>query len=215
MQTATEPTARDTAAHRRFLNQYYGPSRYIYDITRKYYLFGRDQAIDQLIHDPQWSHLVEIGPGTGRNLRKLHARRPDTLLGGIEACDEMLAHAQQKCPWAKLVHGFAESTSVQSVLRVRPERVLFSYCLSMVNDPEAALENARRSITKTGSVLVVDFADQGEFPGWIRGPLRLWLKTFHVQPDRLTSVFAKAQTVLYGPGRYYAIARFGPIETRN
>lgn len=201
--------------HRDFLNRYYGFSKYIYDITRKYYLFGRDRVIDQLVAEQSWSHLVEMGPGTGRNLRKIHGARPDALLGGIEACDEMLRYARQRCPWARFLHGFAETSVVSDVLRVAPERVLFSYCLSMVGDPEAALTNARRAIAKNGSVIAVDFADMRALPSWIAEPLQHWLRTFHVQSQRFTRLLSQASSVEYGPGRYYAIARFGPLGTAH
>ena len=87
--------------HRAFLNRYYGWSRKFYDLTRKYYLFGRDTALERMLAEP-WNSLVEIGPGTGRNLRKLRARRPHAKLGGIDASDAMLEHARAKCPWASL-----------------------------------------------------------------------------------------------------------------
>ena len=126
-------------SHRRFLNAYYGPSRHIYDLTRKYYLFGRDRALDGLKAET-WSTLVEIGPGTGRNLRVLRRDRPGARLGGVEPCDEMLGHARERCPWAALQHGFAESADLTAVHGTRPDRVLFSYCLSMVSEPAAATE---------------------------------------------------------------------------
>ena len=82
-------------AHRAFLNRYYRLTRHVYDASRRFYLLGRDRAIrDLLAHD--WQRLVEIGPGTGRNLRRLHAARPTARYGGIEASDEMLAHASAR-----------------------------------------------------------------------------------------------------------------------
>src|SRR5688572_7215655 len=161
-------------AHRDFLNRYYGWSRRIYDVTRKYYLFGRDTALEKLLAEP-WESLIEIGPGTGRNLRKLHARRPQARLGGIEASDEMLAHARAKCPWGKFEHGFAETTDYRNLLGVPPQRVLFSYCLSMVTDAHAALDNALSSISADGEVWVVDFSDLADLPSVAAKPLRKWL----------------------------------------
>jgi len=61
--------------HQQFLNRYYGASRHIYDLTRKYYLLGRDPTLQSLLKE-DWRTLVEIGPGTGRNLVKLHQKRP-------------------------------------------------------------------------------------------------------------------------------------------
>lgn len=192
--------------HRDFLNRYYGLSKSIYDVTRKYYLFGRDEALRQLAAEP-FERLVEIGPGTGRNLRRIRAMRPDVALGGVEASDEMLAWAEARCPWAKLVHGFAEDTPLDSLLGGRPDRILYSYCLSMVQDPHAALEHSRRQLAPGGEVVIVDFADLSGLAQPFRGGLRRWLDAFHVEPLDPAIYEPVAHRVEYGPGRYYVIAR--------
>ncbi len=193
-------------AHRAFLNRYYGISRYFYDVSRKYYLFGRDRALRDLLQE-DWDSLVEVGPGTGRNLRILHEARPSAALGGVEAADSMLDHAQAKCPWAKLVQGFAEEADFEAVLGKKPDRILFSYCLSMVQDPVAALVNARRSVAPDGEVMVVDFADLEGLPRMAKKGLRVWLNTFHVEPLDVRLLEDQGATVRYGPGHYYLIGR--------
>jgi S-adenosylmethionine-diacylgycerolhomoserine-N-methlytransferase len=196
--------------HRDFLNRYYGLSRRFYDLTRKYYLFGRDRLLNDLLGE-SWERLVEIGPGTGRNLRYLHRRRPAAAYGGVEASDEMLAHAAQKCPWARLVHGFAEDTDYTSLLGGRPDRIMFSYCLSMVQDRPAAIESARRSLAPGGELVIVDFSDLGGLPGPAAGALRRWLEAFHVDPLDTDELIALGANLEFGPGHYYVIARFGPL----
>jgi len=198
--------------HRDFLNRYYGWARHIYDLTRKYYLLGRDTAIRQLLAQPSWRRLIEIGPGTGRNLRKLHQGRPSAVLGGIEASDEMLEHARGRCPWAQLEHGFAETADYTDLLGDRPDRVLFSYCLSMVQDPHAALENARASLAPGGSVIVVDFADLRGVRTPLRQALRAWLRSFHVEPLDTTILEPFEPEIFYGPGRYFLIATIRAVE---
>jgi S-adenosylmethionine-diacylgycerolhomoserine-N-methlytransferase len=201
--------AEPLEAHRRFLNAYYGPSKHIYDVTRKYYLFGRDRALRALAEDNRWTTLVEIGPGTGRNLAVLHRARPDARLGGVEASDEMLAHARGRCPWASFVRGFAESADVSTVHGEAPDRILFSYCLSMVGDAPGALKRARDSLAPGGQVLVVDFADMAGMPVVPRKLFRAWLRTFHVTPLDVGLLEDGAASVTYGPMRYYAISPFG------
>lgn len=197
------------SAHRDFLNRYYGWARGIYDVTRKYYLFGRDTTLERLLAEP-WERLVEIGPGTGRNLRKLHERRPDARFGGIEASDEMLVHARRKCPWAVFDHGFAETADYTALLGDRPDKVLFSYCLSMVTDPHAALDNALRSVAPGGDVWVVDFGDLQGLPGVAGKPLRKWLETFHVEPLPAGLLDDYDCSLEHGPLRYFVIARVRP-----
>jgi S-adenosylmethionine-diacylgycerolhomoserine-N-methlytransferase len=191
------------------LNRYYGASRSFYDATRKYYLFGRDATIRELASDLAWRRLVEMGPGTGRNLALLHRRRPDADLGGIEASDEMLAYAKARCPWARLEQGFAEDASLAVLWGAPPDRILFSYCLSMVRDPREALAHARRSLACRGQVVVVDFGDLTGLPGSLARAFYAYLKAFHVRPLG-GSILADADSVQFGPGRYYVVARFGP-----
>jgi len=204
--------ADTTQDHRSFLNSYYGWARHIYDVTRKYYLFGRDRAIRDLLADDSWKRLVEIGPGTGRNLRMLHEGRPSAQLGGIEASDEMLEHAQQRCPWAQLQHGFAEDADYTQLLGERPDIVMFSYCLSMVQDEHAALENARASLAPGGRVVIVDFADLSGMRTPMRQGLRKWLDTFHVEPLDTSILEPFRPKLTYGPGRYYLIAEIAAQE---
>jgi S-adenosylmethionine-diacylgycerolhomoserine-N-methlytransferase len=185
---------------RAFLNRYYGVSRHFYDLTRKYYLFGRDTALDRLLGQP-WVKLVEAGVGTGRNLRKLRAQRPSASFGGIDASDEMLVTARERCPFARLSLGFAEDAPFCEVLGAPPDRILFSYCLSA-----AALLNARRSLAPGGEVLVVDFADLDGLPRPLREGLLAWLRAFHVEPLDLR-LFERDATVWFGPLRYFFIAR--------
>ena len=194
-------------AHRRFLNRYYGQVRHVYDLTRRYYLLGRDQALTELLRRP-WQRLVEVGPGTGRNLRLLHRARPGAQLGGLEASDVMLAHASARCPFARLRHGFAEDEHAPyDLLGAPPERVLFSYCLSMVQDRARALDRARRALAPGGEVVVVDFGDCGGLPAPLGAALRAFLRRFHVEPLDLAPLRARGAEVRHGPLRYYFIAR--------
>lgn len=196
--------------HRRFLNRYYGVSHHLYDATRKCFLFGRDRALKHLLA-VEWNTLVEVGPGTGRNLRKLHAGRPQALLGGIDASDVMLAHARAECPWARLRHGFAEDAEYTEVLGAAPERILFSYCLSMVQGRAQALRQARRSLAPGGELVVVDFADGLGLPGVLRRGLHAWLGAFHVAPLD-AELFRDAISVEFGPGRYWMMARLSRLR---
>lgn len=200
------------ADHRDFLNRYYGASRFIYDATRKYYLFGRDGVLRDLVGDRAWTTLVEVGLGTGRNLARLRRARPDARLGGLEASDAMVKHARAKCPWARVAHGFAEDASLVDVLGERPDRVLFSYCLSMVSDRAAALSNARRALSDRGEVVVVDFADFAGWPARAADLFRAYLGAFRVRPLGAEDLRGAA-AIECGPGGYYVRATFRALSS--
>ena len=197
---------QDLQAHRDFLNRYYKWTKPVYDVTRKYYLLGRDRVLRELGRE-DWTTLVEIGPGTGRNLLKLAASKPSALLGGVEPCDEMLDFAQQRLPRAHFAHGFAETADYDQLLGRPIDRVLFSYSLSMIGDQGAALDRAYEALAPGGQIVVVDFADLAGLPGLAGRALRKWLETFHVEPLDPTPLLERGATVVYGPGRYYLIGR--------
>ncbi len=123
----------------------------------------------------------------------------------------MFEHASARLPWATLVHGFAEDADYTTLLGARPDVVLFSYCLSMVQDAQAALTNARRSVAPTGKVVVVDFADLQGLRPELRAILRRWLDLFHVTPLDPAVLAPHQPTIIHGPGRYYAIATLPPL----
>ena len=171
---------------------------------------GRDRALELLLSEP-WDRLVEVGPGTGRNLRHLHRARPEARLGGVEASMAMLMHARQRCPWAALEHGFAERADLGAVLGARPDRILFSYSLSMIQEPELALANAEAALAPGGAIVIVDFGALSGVPSALRGPFSRWLETFHVRPSGLLSSLPRADTYEVGPLGIYELAR---IEQR-
>lgn len=193
-------------SHRAFLNRYYRQVRYVYDPSRKYFLFGRDRALDTLLAKP-WQSLLEIGPGTGRNLTALHSRRPGASYGGVEASDAMLELAKRRCPFASLDQGFAESFDLAHVLGGSPpDRILFSYSLSMIQDQHRALTKAREALAPGGEILVVDFGDMNSLPA-VRPAFRRFLRSFHVTPPEQHLLESHGAELLWGPGRYYFIAR--------
>lgn len=162
--------------------------RYIYDLTRKYYLFGRDRLIRQLALQPGDS-VAEIGCGTARNLIKMARRYPGVQFYGLDASREMLKSAERSVIRAglanriALAHGLAEGLSPAMFGRDTPfTHAIFSYSLSMIPDWKQALRRASLAVGGTGEVWVVDFGDLeglGSLGAWI---LSAWLRLFHVTP---------------------------------
>jgi S-adenosylmethionine-diacylgycerolhomoserine-N-methlytransferase len=201
-------TSDAQAAHRAFLDRYYRLTHHVYDVSRRYYLFGRDGVLRCLLASG-WTTLVEVGPGTGRNLAWLHRRRPHAKLGGLEASDVMRAHALRRCPWARIDLGFAEDGNIGAVLGAPPQRILMSYCLSMVIDKDRAIGNARAHLAPGGELWVVDFSDLAGLPRMPRRAMRRFLSAFHVEavPDDLLRRHG-ASHVEHGRLRYFVVARF-------
>jgi len=195
----------DYARQRQFLNRYYGVARQFYDVTRTHYLFGRDELIDELAGE-SWSRLVEIGPGTGRNLERLRTRKPGALLGGVEASDAMLEYARARLPGLQWMQGFAEKADYANLVGAPPDRILFSYSLSMMERPIEALQRARTFLADDGEIALVDFGDLRGLPEPFARVLRAWLDVFHVEPVEDGYLDPFTDQIEYGPGRYFVRA---------
>lgn len=177
-------TANESQAH--LMDRMYRYQRYIYDFTRKYYLFGRDTLIREL-NPPPGASVLEVGCGTGRNLAVLGELYPGARLFGLDISAEMLATAKAK---------LRRQNRTDAVLRVADatnftaasfdqegfDRIVISYALSMVPEWEKAVDAAIAALKPGGSLHIVDFGQQEGWPAGFRRLLQAWLRRFHVTP---------------------------------
>ena len=77
------------------MDRMYRYQRYIYDVTRKPYLLGRDRVISDINVRGDMA-VLEIGCGTGRNLVKVVDAYPKARCYGIDISSEMLQTAHEK-----------------------------------------------------------------------------------------------------------------------
>ena len=168
------------------MDRVYRTQRHIYDLTRKYYLLGRDGLIADLAPPPGGS-VLEIGCGTGRNLIAVGKAWPETQLFGIDISDAMLETARASVTkagvTAALAQGDACEFDAQALFgRATFDRVFISYALSMIPDWEGALRQAAGCVAAGGKLEVVDFGQQDDLPGFWKRALFGWLARFHVSP---------------------------------
>ena len=177
-----------TTSHAELMDRVYRRQRYIYDLTRKYYLFGRDRLIADLKLKPG-ARVVEVGCGTSRNLIKIAQAYPDAKLFGLDASAQMLETSEQSLARAGLggrvglVPAYAENLSPALFGETEPfDAIVFSYSLSMIPDWRASLTAARAALAANGRVHVVDFGDLKGLGPIAEKILRGWLGLFHVAP---------------------------------
>lgn len=172
-----------SAAHASAMDAQYALQRHIYDLTRKYYLLGRDRLIRQLAVPPGGS-VLEVGVGTGRNLALVGRAYPQARLFGLDISAEMLKSAEKSLGGrATLARADACAFDPQWHFgEAGFDRVYVSYSLSMIPDWEAALAQALSVVVPGGSLHIVDFGQQERLPRWFRAMLRGWLAKFHVTP---------------------------------
>lgn len=194
------------------MDSIYGSQRHFYDLTRKYYLFGRDRTIRELNLTSSGA-VLEIGCGTGRNLAAIRRHWPQAQLFGIDISAEMLKSAEQALgSTAKLACGDATVFDATALLgQDRFDRVMISFALSMIPAWQAALEQAASLLAPGGSLHVVDFGTMERFPAPLRKGLMAWLARFHVSPraalpqvaQTLAGRYALSLQTHIGPGGYY------------
>ena len=170
------------------MDRIYRRQRHIYDLTRKYYLLGRDELIDRLAPPPD-GRVLEIGCGTARNLIAAARRWPRAQFYGIDISGEMLGTARRLVARTdvgeRIVLARADATAFDPAwLFGVPcfSRVFFSYSLSMIPGWTSALAQATTWLAPDGELHIVDFGGQERLPVLFRAALRRWLRHFHVSP---------------------------------
>ncbi|MBK6994656.1 MAG: class I SAM-dependent methyltransferase [Lewinellaceae bacterium] len=143
------------------IRNYYQIHAKLYQATRWAFLFGRRQIIHAL-KLPMMSEItvVEVGCGTGHNLSNLANYYPNLRLIGIDISPNMLAVASKRLQRFSRRVLFLEKPYAPGnwKLPAKPDVLLFSYCLTMINPGwEQALQRASDDLEEGGRIAVVDF----------------------------------------------------------
>jgi S-adenosylmethionine-diacylgycerolhomoserine-N-methlytransferase len=204
------------------MDRMYRHQRYFYDLTRKYYLLGRDRLLREM-KISEGENILEIGCGTARNLIILAKKYGSANFFGLDASAEMLKTAERKAH-AKHLENIRLKTALADSFRFdetfgltqKFDACFFSYAVSIIPTWKESIENALENLKAGKSLYIVDFYDQKNLPVWFQKMLKGWLKQFHVKyPKELIPFlenlerkgFGKLQiTPLYR--RYSLIAEF-------
>ena len=181
---------RASDRHADLMDRVYRSQSGIYDLTRKYYLLGRDQLIEAL-DPPPGGRVLEIGCGTARNLVQAAKVWPDAEFYGFDISSEMLKAARKNLVQSgmadriTLFQGDAENPALAmpSTLRIF-DRIFLSFCLSMIPDWQGAIRQALTLLEPNGELHIVDFGQSEKLPSPFRWILQQWLALFHVQPRK-------------------------------
>jgi S-adenosylmethionine-diacylgycerolhomoserine-N-methlytransferase len=178
--------SEDDAAAR--MDGIYRHQRFIYDLTRRYYLLGRDRLIAELA-PPAGGNVLEIGCGTGRNLIRAAQLYPSVQCFGLDVSSAMLETARANLGRAgrgeriTLAAGDACAFDPTTLFEANSfDRIFLSYVLSMVPSWPAVVEGALRHLGPSGSLHIVDFGDFARCPAPFSAAMRAWLQRFHVTP---------------------------------
>ncbi len=141
------------------MEKYYRLHAKIYDMTRWTFLFGRGRLVRLAVEHCKPKRILEVGCGTGRNLRALAKAFPDAEITGLDVSGEMLDVARKNlAPLARPVELIRRPYS-EPVAAGNPfDLIVCSYALSMFNPGwEEAIKCARKDLSDHGRIAVVDF----------------------------------------------------------
>lgn len=208
----------DTVSHAELMDRTYRYQRWVYDITRRYYLLGRDRLVADLAPPPR-GRVLDIACGTGRNLARISRKYPGCALFGLDISHQMLLSAGAKLGGrAQLARADACDFDGEALFGAGGfDRVVLSYSLSMIPDWDRALRLAATQLRPGGELHVVDFGDQSRLPRWFRRALHRWLARFHVAPradlhPRMQALADEQGLTLRFQHLYLDYARYGVLS---
>ena len=155
----------DDSRHQERMDRRYRYQRHVFDLSRKLILFGRERAIAALRLGDARS-VLEIGCGTGRNLKLMAEAHPALRLTGTDISEEMLKSARAKLVRAQLDDrvSLRQGDAATPPIDGKSQRILMSYSLSMVPDWRRALAVAIETLEPGGILAIVDFGNFGGLP---------------------------------------------------
>lgn len=189
------------------IEHYYRWHAPVYDLTRWTFLFGRKRLIENVLHQYHPETILEIGCGTGSNLRRIGKTAPNINLFGIDASAAMLNRCRKKLEQAATgatlrCQRYDETLAPEP----KPDVILFSYSLSMINPGwKNVLDLAFRDLRPGGLIAVVDFHDAPA--EWFRNWMNINLVTMegHLLPalrERFQPLTEEIKPAFGGMWRY-------------
>ena len=177
-----------TASAAEKMDVIYRRQRFIYDATRRYYLFGRDRLIADL-EPPAKGTVLEIGCGTARNLIRAAQNYPEAKFYGLDVSEAMLRSARAsvaRCGLAARIvlrNGDATAFDSGQLFALQGfDRVFISYALSMIPAWRDVVRHGAACVAPGGKLFITDFGDFGSYPALLRGAQLAWLRRFSVVP---------------------------------
>lgn len=156
MQQNQETTGQNLA-----MEKYYRFQSKIYDLTRWSFLFGRQEILRKIPVSSD-SHILEIGCGTGYNLRRMAKLYPKARFSAFEVSTDMIRLSKKNTRQFKdRIHLIEAPFAADTVALVADvDVVLFSYSLTMINPQwQELIELALEKLNPGGYIAVVDFHD--------------------------------------------------------
>lgn len=190
--------------------RYFDSQAWVYDLSRRFFLRGRGEAI-RTLDLREGNSVVEFGCGTGMNFKYLYDSGISAVCG-VDASGGMLARAKRRYPRAELIH----ADFVEEKLGLKGDRVLCAYALSLVDRWEEALLNMKETLTAEGTLVVLDFHPLKSALQWLDPLIRWWIGVHGADATRPVASFLKAhfhdvRLQIPACGFYQIVKASGPL----
>ena len=154
--------------HSNNLIRHYKKDAEIYDINRRFFLFGRNRLIKTIGEYLKPTSILEIGCGTGVNLVKLNHMYPNSKITGLDLSKDMLKVATIKLDKFKNV-SLINDIFDQNTYLTKFDLILCSYTVSTVPNVSVFLSTVYQHLADHGHFACVDFYSSGNaaFKRWI------------------------------------------------
>ncbi|MEM6723222.1 MAG: class I SAM-dependent methyltransferase [Bacteroidota bacterium] len=162
------------------MKAYYAFQAKIYDLTRWSFLFGRNGMVKELPLLRQGEYkMLEVGCGTGTNLKALADYFPKSSIKGLDVSEDMVKRARKKnTKYQHRVEVLEKPYTDDLFWNEKFDLILFSYSLTMINPQwKTLIQQATQDLKPGGHIAVVDFHDSRL--NWFKE----WMKQNHVRMD--------------------------------
>lgn len=180
-----------------------------YDLTRQFFLFNRKKAVELLDVQKQ-DRIIDLACGTGLNIPLLLKNTSPGNLLGIDYSEAMLKKAAKKYPKVNFVKADASDYNIF----YKFDKIICAYSVSMIDDWEKTIFNARNSLKEEGAFVILDFYKWSGIIKPFYPIFKFWLKKYGVNPEKnlescLKENFEKVEMKILNSGyNFIAVAKF-------
>lgn len=134
------------------IDKIYDKHAKFYDLTRKFFLFNRRKAVKKLELKKN-DDILDLACGTGLNIPLLlNIAHPKNIIG-IDYSTAMLEKARKKYPYIRFVQGDVSTYNFP----YKFDKIICTYSLSMIEEWEKTIANAKNHLKENGIFVVLDF----------------------------------------------------------
>lgn len=139
------------------IEKYYRNQSKFYDITRPFFLFGRNNLAEEVSGIKEFKKILEVGCGTGNILSKIEKKTKHNLTG-IDLSPEMLSKAEKNTENVRLINTSLEDFQTDEKFDI----IIASYFFTINFDGFLEqIKECKSMLTNDGEIFVVDFHSYG------------------------------------------------------